>query len=164
MGFVPGRMRYDDQVSVVAAVRVLIADDHPMIRSGLAQLVSGEPDLEVVGTAADGLRAVELAEQEHPDVVLLDLSMPEMDGIAAAEQLRWRSPATRVLVLSSHPQESVVTAAFRAGACGYLTKDVSAADVLEGIRDVHAGRVPGGQRLASTPPAGGVGGAGPAPA
>jgi DNA-binding NarL/FixJ family response regulator len=109
-----------------------------MIRWGLAQLVSAEPDLELVGTAEDGVRAVELAELEHPDVVLLDLSMPELDGVAAAEQLRQRSPSTRVLVLSSHPQESVVSAAFLAGARGYLTKDVSTTDVLEGIRHVHA--------------------------
>jgi DNA-binding NarL/FixJ family response regulator len=145
---VPAQARYDDQVSVAAAVRVLIADDHPMIRSGLAQLVSAEPDLEVVGTAEDGVRAVELAEREHPDVVLLDLSMPRLDGIAAAEQMRQKSPGTRVLVLSSHPQESVVTAAFMAGASGYLTKDVSTTDVLEGIRNVNAGRITGGERLA----------------
>jgi DNA-binding NarL/FixJ family response regulator len=142
-------MRYHDRVSVAAPVRVLIADDHPMIRTGLAQLVSAEPDLEVVGTAEDGVRAVELAESEHPDVVLLDLSMPELDGVTAAEQLRQRSPSSRVLVLSSHPQESVVTAAFLAGASGYLTKDVSTTDVLEGIRDVHAGRIIGGERLSS---------------
>ena len=118
-----------------------------MIRSGLAQVVAAEPDLEVVGTAGDGLRAVELAEREHPDVVLLDVSMPELDGIGAAEQLRRKSPESRVLVLSSHPEEAVVTAAFHAGACGYLTKDVSTADVLQGIRDVHAGRATGLERL-----------------
>lgn len=118
-----------------------------MIRWGLAQLVSAEPDLELVGTAEDGVRAVELAELERPDVVLLDLSMPELDGVSAAEQLRQRSPSTRVLVLSSHPQESVVTAAFLAGVRGYLTKDVSTAEVLDGIREVHAGRTIGTERL-----------------
>lgn len=140
-------MRYDYDMSIEAPVRVLIADDHPLIRWGLAQVVSAEPDLELVGTAEDGVRAVELAEREHPDVVLLDLSMPELDGVGAAEQLRQRSPDTRVLVLSSHPQESVVNAAFLAGASGYLTKDVSTADVLQGIRHVHAGRTIGGDRL-----------------
>ncbi|MFL6135415.1 MAG: response regulator transcription factor [Nocardioidaceae bacterium] len=154
-------MRYDDRVNAVAPVRVLIADDHPMIRWGLAQLVSAEPDLELVGTAEDGARAVELAELEHPDVVLLDLSMPELDGVSAAEQMRERSPSSRVLVLSSHPQESVVTAAFLAGARGYLTKDVSTTDVIEGIRNVHAGRTIGTERLGTdsregyrTPPTG----------
>jgi DNA-binding NarL/FixJ family response regulator len=138
-------------MSVAAPVRVLIADDHPLIRSGLARLVSAEPDLELVGTAEDGARAVELAEQEQPDVVLMDLSMPELDGITAAKQLHQRLPSTRVLVLSSHPQESVITAAFRAGACGYLTKGVSTAEVLEGIRNVHAGRITGGERVHSAP-------------
>jgi DNA-binding NarL/FixJ family response regulator len=140
-------MRYDERVTGTTPVRVLIADDHPMIRSGLAQVVAAEPDLEVVGTAEDGVRAVELAEREHPDVVLLDVSMPELDGIGAAEQLRRKSPSSRVLVLSSHPEESVLTAAFRAGAWGYLTKDVSTADVLQGIRDVHEGRTTGSERL-----------------
>ena len=134
-------------MSITAPVRVLIADDHPMIRWGLAQVVSAEPDLELVGTAENGVRAVELTEREHPDVVLLDLSMPELDGVTTAEQFRQRSPGTRVLVLSSHPQESVVTAAFLAGASGYLTKDVSTTDVLDGIRHVHAGRTIGGERL-----------------
>src|SRR3954453_15655872 len=140
-------MKYVDEMSAAAPVRVLIADDHPMIRWGLAQVVSAEPDLEVVGTAEDGVRAVELAEREHPDVVLLDVSMPELDGIGAAEQLRRKSPSSRVLVLSSHPEESVLTAAFRAGAWGYLTKAFSTPDVLQGIRDVHAGRITGSERL-----------------
>ena len=110
-------------------------------------MVSSEPDQEVVGTSENGVRAVKLAEREHPDVVLMDVSMPELDGVTAAEQLRERSPGTRVLVLSSHPQESVVSAAFLAGARGYLTKDVSTADVLEGIREAHAGKITGGERL-----------------
>src|SRR5215216_2520333 len=87
-------------MSASARVRVLIADDHPMIRTGLARMVAAEPDLEVVGTAADGRRAVELAEREQPDVIVLDLSMPELDGITATEEMRRRSPRARVLVLS----------------------------------------------------------------
>ena len=126
-------------MSVRAPVRVLIADDHAMTRSGLAQLVAGEPDLVVVGTADDGLRAVEIAERERPDVLLLDLSMPKLDGIQASQQLHRRSPHTRVLVLSSHPDEIVVAAAKLAGVSGYLTKDVSCTEVLDGIRLVHAG-------------------------
>ena len=129
----------DAGTSAPAAVRVLIADDHPMIRTGLARLVSAEPDLEVVGTAADGLRAVELAEREQPDVVVLDLSMPTMDGVTAAAQIGVRSPDARVLVLSSYVQESVVSAAMTAGVHGYLPKHVSASTVLDGIRNVHAG-------------------------
>ena len=102
-------------------------------------MVAAEPDLEVVGTAADGRRAVELAEREQPDVIVLDLSMPELDGITATEEMRRRSPGARVLVLSSHVWESVVTSAFAAGAHGYLSKDVSAVEVVEGIRHTHAG-------------------------
>ena len=138
--------RYQGQMSVRAPVRVLIADDHAMTRSGLAQLVAGEPDLVVVGTADDGLRAVEIAERERPDVLLLDLSMPKLDGIQASEQLHRRSPHTRVLVLSSHPDEIVVAAAKLAGVSGYLTKDVSCTEVLDGIRLVHAGGSPGFER------------------
>ena len=130
-------------MSVRAPVRVLIADDHAMTRSGLAQLVAGEPDLVVVGTADDGLRAVEIAERERPDVVLLDLSMPQLDGIQASEQLHRRSPHTRVLVLSSHPDEVVVAAAKLAGVSGYLTKDASCTEVLDGIRRVHRGGTTG---------------------
>jgi DNA-binding NarL/FixJ family response regulator len=122
-----------------ARVRVAIADDHPLIRSGLARLVAAEPDLEVVGTAADGRHAVELAEREQPDVIVLDLSMPELDGITATEQLRRRSPRTRVLVLSSYVWESVVASALTAGAHGYLSKDVPAVEVLDGIRHTYAG-------------------------
>jgi DNA-binding NarL/FixJ family response regulator len=126
-------------MSARVLVRVLIADDNALIRSGLARLVAAEGDLQVVGTAADGLRAVELAEREQPDVVLLDLSMPGLDGVSAAEQIRRKSPSSRVLVLSSHVQEAYVTAAFAAGVHGYLSKDVSPSDVVEGIRHTHAG-------------------------
>ena len=135
--------RYQGQMSVRAPVRVLIADDHAMTRTGLAQLVAGEPDLVVVGTADDGLRAVEIAERERPDVLLLDLSMPKLDGIQASEQLHRRSPHTRVLVLSSHPDEVVVAAAKLAEVSGYLTKDASCTEVLDGIRLVHRGGSPG---------------------
>lgn len=135
-----------------ARIRVLVADDHPLIRSGLARLVSAEADLELVGTAADGVRAVEVAERERPDVVLLDLSMPMLDGVTAAEEIREKSPQARVLVLSSYAQEVVVTSAFRAGVCGYLVKDVSSAEVLEGIRQAHAGGSPTSTGITSVDP------------
>jgi DNA-binding NarL/FixJ family response regulator len=131
-------------------IRVLIADDHPLIRTGLARLVSAEPDLELVGTAADGLRAVALTQRDVPDVVVMDLSMPGMDGVSAAEQIRDLSPRTRVMVLSSYPQEAVVTAAFAAGVCGYLLKDVSSLQVLDGIRETHAGGTPMSDRIRRT--------------
>jgi DNA-binding NarL/FixJ family response regulator len=136
---IPGASTY---LSVPGRIRVLIADDHALIRSGLARLVSAEPDLELVGTAADGLRAVELAEREQPDVVVLDLSMPGLDGVSAAGEMRHRSPGARVLVLSSYVQE--------AGVCGYLLKNVSSLEVLQGIRLTHAGGAPMSERIRRT--------------
>jgi DNA-binding NarL/FixJ family response regulator len=135
---------------VSPCIRVLIADDHALVRSGLARLVKGAPDLELVGTAADGLRAVELAMSEQPDVVVLDLSMPGLDGVSAAEEMRVKAPHSRILVLSSYAQESVVTAAFAAGVRGYLLKDVSPLALLEGIRDTHAGGAPMSERIRRT--------------
>jgi DNA-binding NarL/FixJ family response regulator len=135
-------------------IRVMVADDHPMVRSGLARLISAEPDLEVVGTAADGVAAVELATRQQPDVVVLDLSMPLLDGVSAAEEIRERSPGTRVLVLSSYVQEVVVSSAFNAGARGFLAKDVSSFEVLDGIRETFAGGIPMSAGVRSVDPRG----------
>lgn len=131
-------------------IRVLIADDHALVRAGLARLVKGAPDLELVGAAADGLQAVELAVSEQPDVVVLDLSMPGLDGVSAAGEMRVKAPHSRILVLSSYAQESVVTAAFAAGVRGYLLKDVSPRALLEGIRDTYAGGAPMSERIRRT--------------
>jgi DNA-binding NarL/FixJ family response regulator len=135
---------------VPPCIRVLIADDHALLRSGLARLVNGAPDLELVGTAADGVSAVELAVSEQPDVVVLDLSMPGLDGVSAAEQMRVKAPHSRILVLSSYSHESVVTAAFAAGVQGYLLKDVTPRAVLDGIRDTYAGGAPMSERIRRT--------------
>ena len=140
------------QWSVRERIRVVVADDHPLIRSGLARLIAAEPDLELVGTAADGVSAVEVAEREQPDVVVLDLSMPLLDGVTAAEEIGQRSPDVRVLVLSSYVQEVVVTSAFNAGVSGYLAKDVAAAEVLDGIRQTHAGGTPMSEGIRSMVP------------
>jgi DNA-binding NarL/FixJ family response regulator len=131
-------------------IRVLVADDHAMVRAGLARLVNKAPDLELVGTAADGIRAVELAVSEQPDVVVLDLSMPGLDGVSAAGEMRVKAPHSRILVLSSYAQESVVTAAFAAGVCGYLLKDTTPRAVLDGIRDTYAGKAPMSERIRRT--------------
>jgi len=136
-------------VDVRVRTRVLLADDNALIRSTLARLVRAERDLLLVGTAVDGMRAVELAEREQPHVVVLDLSMPGVHGLTAAEQIRHKSPSSRVLVLSFHVQESIVTAAFAAGVHGYLTKDVSSGDVLDGIRHTHAGQMVVSDRVRS---------------
>ena len=120
-------------------VRVLIADDHELIRVGLARLVAAQPDLTVVGTAADGHEAVAIALSEHPDVVIMDLSMPRLDGVAATKEITRLLPETRVLVLSSYVQQLIVASAIAAGACGYLFKNVSSLDVLDAIRRAHVG-------------------------
>ena len=135
---------------VPARIQVLIADDHALVRDGLARLINRAPDLALVGIAADGIRAVELAVREQPDVVVLDLSMPGLDGVSAAIQMRVKAPNSRILVLSSYAQESVVTAAFAAGVRGYLLKDATPLAVLDGIRDTYAGKAPMSERIRRT--------------
>jgi DNA-binding NarL/FixJ family response regulator len=121
-------------------IRVLIADDQRVVRDGLSMLVSLIDDVELVGAASDGDEALALAEAHQPDVVLMDLRMPGMDGIAATEQLRQRLPAARVLVLTTYADDATILPALRAGARGYLTKDASAEQIEAAIRAVHAGQ------------------------
>lgn len=123
-------------------IRILLADDHEVVRFGLTALIDAEPDLEVVGAATDGLEAVGLAVRLHPDVVLMDLSMPVMDGVTAVRAIRAAVPDTRVLVLTSFVQVAVVREALEAGARGYLVKDSDSATLVQGIRDVHRGGAP----------------------
>ena len=121
-------------------IRVLIADDQRVVREGLSMLVALIDDVQVVGTACDGAEAVRLAEAHHPDVVLMDLRMPGVDGIAATADLRERLPAARVLVLTTYADQDVIVPALQAGARGYLTKDASAEQIETAIRAVHAGQ------------------------
>ena len=123
-----------------APMRVLIADDQRVVREGLSMLVGLIDDVEVVGAAADGAEAVRLAEAHRPDVILMDLRMPDLDGIAATAQLRERLPAAQVLVLTTYADEDAIVRALRAGARGYLTKDASAEQIETAIRAVHAGQ------------------------
>ena len=123
-----------------APIRVLIADDQRVVREGLSMLVALIDDVEVVGAACDGAEAVRLAETYRPDVVLMDLRMPDLDGIAATGLLRERLPAARVLVLTTYADEDAIVPALRAGARGYLTKDASAEQIEAAIRAVHAGQ------------------------
>jgi DNA-binding NarL/FixJ family response regulator len=146
---------------------VLIADDQRVLREGLTMLVGLIEGLEVVGTAADGAEAVELTEREHPDVVLMDLRMPRIDGAEATRQIRGRFPATHVLVLTTYADDDSLFPALQAGAHGYLTKDASAEEIEEAIRAVADGRthldpavqerlvaaVVGGTPTTTTPPA-----------
>jgi DNA-binding NarL/FixJ family response regulator len=123
-----------------APIRVLIADDQRVVREGLSMLVGLIDDVKVVGVACDGAEAVRLAEAQQPDVILMDLRMPDLDGIAATAQLCERLPAVRVLVLTTYADEDAIVPALRAGALGYLTKDASAEQIETAIRAVHAGQ------------------------
>jgi NarL family two-component system response regulator LiaR len=120
-------------------IRVAIADDHAVVRQGLRTFLELQDDVEVVGEAADGAEAVELVARTEPDVVLLDLVMPRLDGIEATRQIRARSPDTRILVLTSFADDHTVLPAVRAGAAGYLLKDVQPLELVAAIRTVHAG-------------------------
>jgi DNA-binding NarL/FixJ family response regulator len=123
-----------------APIRVLIADDQRVVREGLSMLIGLIDDVKVVGVACDGAEAVRLAEAQQPDVILMDLRMPDLDGIAATAQLRERLPAARVLVLTTYADEDAIVPALQAGARGYLTKDASAEQIETAIRAVHAGQ------------------------
>jgi NarL family two-component system response regulator LiaR len=125
---------------MTAAIRVLLVDDHAVVREGLRAFLALQDGIDVVGEAGNGEEAVRLAARLAPDVVLLDLVMPDGDGLAALHRLRITAPDARVLVLTSYADESQIFAATAAGAAGYLLKDVDPGELAAGIRDVHAGR------------------------
>lgn len=120
-------------------IHVLIADDHPIVRQGLAMMCATQPDIEMVAEAANGTEAVQLVEQHTPDVVVLDLMMPETDGLSALRLLRQRQPTVRVLVLTSFAEDEYVTAALEAGVEGFQLKDCTPKILLNAIRAVHRG-------------------------
>lgn len=131
-------------------IRVLLVDDHAVIRAGLQQLLEGTEDLEVVGQAEDGTQALELTRSLRPDVVLMDLQMPGVDGVAATRSIRDAGLPADVLVLTSYSDGERIVAALDAGAVGYLLKDAEPDDVLDGIRAVHRGESPIHPRAART--------------
>jgi DNA-binding NarL/FixJ family response regulator len=131
-------------------IRVLLADDHGVIRDGLGRLIASFEDIELVGAAADGAQAIALAAELAPDVVLMDLDMPKVDGIEATRRVLEDHPRTAVLVLTSFSDRPRILGAIEAGACGYLLKDVAAEDVAAGIRAAARGESPIDPRAART--------------
>ena len=121
-------------------VRVLIADDHTLVRESLVSLLESGGDVQVVAQAADGLETVETAIATRPDVVVTDISMPRLNGIEVVRRLREALPDTRVLVLTMHQEDEYVLQAVRFGAAGYMVKDSAASELLIAVRSLHAGR------------------------
>ena len=121
-------------------IRVLIADDHGIVRSGLRMLIERQGDMSVVGEADDGLDALQLTQAQHPDVAVLDVSMPRMTGLQAAREIRAHSPDTRVLLLSMHDDERYFFEGLEAGAAGYVLKRAADTDLIEALRTIAAGR------------------------
>lgn len=121
-------------------LRLLIADDHTLVRQGLRRILEGQPGWEVVAETGDGREAVRLAAELRPDVVLLDIAMPHLNGVEAMQQIERRVPGVRVLVLSMYSDEAYVTRAIRAGASGYLLKDSADTDLIKGITAVAQGK------------------------
>jgi DNA-binding NarL/FixJ family response regulator len=121
-------------------IRILLADDHKLMRSGLRLLIEQQPDLTVIGEAADGREAVALAKSLRPDVAVMDISMPNLNGIEAAHQITQTHAELAVIVLSMHPDESYVLRALKAGAKGYLLKDSAESDLITAVRAVARGK------------------------
>ncbi len=124
----------------MARLRILLADDHTVVRQGLRKVLEARPEWEVVAEAGDGRDAVRQAEESKPDIAIVDVAMPLLNGIEAVRQIARKVPATRVLVLSMHADEAYVTQMLRAGAAGYLLKDSADVDLLQAVDAVSAGK------------------------
>ncbi len=123
-------------------IRVLLVDDHPVVRAGLAVTVARDPALEVVGEAGDGVEALQLVSELKPDVVLMDLRLPKLDGIQATKEIRNAHPKAAIIILSAYDDDAYVAQAKRAGAGGYLIKDAPGALICHTIKAVHRGEAP----------------------
>ena len=121
-------------------IRVMLVDDHMMVRRGLATILQVFDDLELVGEAADGAAAIQLCASLLPDVILMDLVMPDIDGVMVTQAIRQRFPTVQILALTSFKEDELVQSALEAGAIGYLLKDVTAEELAQAIRAAHAGR------------------------
>lgn len=129
----------EKQTGKAGAIRVLVVDDHAIIRKGIKAVLELVPDMELVGEAENGLQAVELEKELKPDVILMDLMMPEMDGIACIKEIKKQRPAARILVLTNFAGEEMIFPAIKSGAVGYHLKDSSPEALIEAIRQVSQG-------------------------
>src|SRR6202171_4668222 len=125
---------------IAAKARVLVVDDHALLRTGVANIINQEPDLRVVAEAGNGVEAIEAFDRHHPDVTLLDLRMPVMEGVEVVRRIRERDPRARVIVLTTYDTDDEISRALKAGAKAYVLKDISAEDLVGCIRDVLAGK------------------------
>jgi DNA-binding NarL/FixJ family response regulator len=137
----PAADRENESANAPAVLRLVVADDQELIRSGLVMILDGQPDLEVVGVAADGREAVDVVRRSAPDVVLMDVRMPVLDGVAATREIVAARSTTRVLVLTTFDLDEYVFGALRAGASGFLLKDAPRASLLAAVRAVASGDV-----------------------
>lgn len=124
----------------LATIRILIADDHPSMREGLAALLGLQPDFQVVALAKDGLETIALYHQHQPDVLLLDLSMPGMEGSELVAAIRAKFASARIIILTTYDGDEDIYRSLKAGACGYLLKDVPSQELFDGIRKVNTGQ------------------------
>jgi DNA-binding NarL/FixJ family response regulator len=122
------------------STKVLLVDDHPVVREGLRGMIDAEPDLTVVGEAGSGAEAIALAESLCPDVILMDLRMPDVDGVTATERILATLPHTRIVVVTTYESDSDILRAVEAGAAGYLLKDASRGELAEAVRDAARGK------------------------
>jgi DNA-binding NarL/FixJ family response regulator len=121
-------------------IRILVVDDHPVVRQGVAGLVGGQPDMSIVGQASNGREAIKQFRTHHPDIVLMDLQMPEMNGLDALMAIRDEAPEARIIVLTTYTGDAQVLRAIKAGAQGYLLKSALHRELLETVRRVHSGK------------------------
>lgn len=133
----------------MSRIRVLIADDHAIFREGLAMLLAQQRDIEIIGQAKDGVGAIEMAQELQPDVLLLDIRMPTLDGLAALPEIRAKSPDTKVMILSGYLEEEFIVKALQSGARGYLLKTLTHKELTKAIRALHAGELWAERRVLS---------------
>src|SRR6266567_1671208 len=129
-----------DQEEKAMPIRILLADDHTILRAGLKMMLNAQPDMEVVGKAQDGRQAIQESQRLQPDVVLMDITMPDINGIEATRQIKKLSPDMKVLILTMHEHDEYVFQALRAGAAGYMLKEAADTDLFSALRVIQSGK------------------------